>query len=358
MAFNPRPLKLSVIKKGSTGAAVAAWQRFLQDAGFPIGAIDAHFGNTTDVATRAYQEKNGLLADGVVGAGSYTKALTQGFVFYVANLTAAMLLECLNFGEAQVKDLQQSLNAIAQLTPPLTSDGDFGLSSARGLAEAYKKLDVNFRAALAQKLSAATKLKLGADFEPALDTLTEYARRQRQRLSGAHWVKYFLASTSIDDLASPFRQKVQAFEKALRAAGAKIEIANTLRPPQRAYLMHYASKILRREIAPQNVPSRVGVDISWVHYTNAISIQAAQQMVDAYDIAFPPALQSRHTQGLAIDWLVTWQGTLNIKNAKGRMVSIGSPPSSYENSALWRVGATYGVIKLASDRPHWSSDGH
>jgi hypothetical protein len=358
MAFNPRPLKLSVIQKGSSGAAVAAWQRFLQVGGFPIAAVDGDFGNVTDTATRRYQEKNGLLADGVVGPGTYTKALTQGFVFYVANLTAAMLLECLNFGDAQVKDLQQSLNAIAKLTPPLTSDGDFGIGSTRGLAEAYKKLDVNFRPTLAQKLSASTKLKLGTDFEPALDTLNEYARRQRQRLSGSHWVKYFLASTSIDDLASPFRQKVQAFEKALREAGATIEIANTLRPPERAFLMHYASSILRGDIAPEDVPSRAGVDISWVHYTNAISIQAAQQMADAYDIAYPPALQSRHTQGLAIDWLVTWQGTLNVKNANGKSVSIGSPRSSYENSDLWDVGDSYGVIKLESDQPHWSSDGH
>ncbi|HEY9609194.1 peptidoglycan-binding protein [Allocoleopsis sp.] len=358
MAFNPRPLKLSVIQKGSTGAAVAAWQRFLQVGGFPIGAVDGDFGNICDVATRRYQEKNELPADGVVGPGTYTKALTQGFIFYVPNLTTAMLLECLNFGEAQVKDLQQSLNAIAKLSPSLATDGDFGLNSTRGLAEAYKKIDVNFRPALAQQLSASTKLKLGSDFDPALDTLTEYTRRQRQRLSGAHWVKYFLASTSIDDLASPFRQRVQAFEKALRAAGATIEIANTLRPPERAYLMHYASRIARGDIAPQNVPSRVGVDISWLHYTNAAAIQAAQQMAEAYDIAYPPALQSRHTEGLAIDWLVTWQGTLNVKDANGKMVSVGTPRSSYENQVLWRVGATYRVIKLDSDRPHWSIDGH
>ena len=358
MAFNPRALKLSKIQKGSNGAAVAAWQRFLQERGFPIGAIDGDFGNITVTATRSYQEKNGLSVTGIVEASTYTKALGQGFVFYVANLTAAMLLESLNFGDAQVKDLQQSLNAIAQLKPPLTIDGDFGVGSTRGLAEAYKKLDVSFRDSLAQKLSASTKLKVGADLEPGLDSINEYAKRLRQRLSGAHWIKFFPPSTSIDDLASPFRQKVKAFEKALRDAGAKIEISNTFRPPERAHLMHYASKIIRREIAPQNVPSRVGIDINWVHYTNAISVQAAQQMADAYGILFPPALQSRHTQALAIDWLITWDGTLNIKDALGKMVSVGAPRSSYENSVLWRVGATYGVIKLASDRPHWSSDGH
>ncbi len=358
MAFNPRPLKLPLIQKGSSGAAVAAWQRFLQVSGFPIAAVDGDFGNVTDTATRRYQEKNGLLADGAVGPGTYTKALTQGFVFYVANLTAAMLLECLNFGDAQVKDLQQSLNAIAVLKPPLTTDGDFGLGSTGGLAEVYKQLDVKFRAALVGKLSASTKQKLGADFDPALDTLTEYARRLRQRLSGSHWVKYFPASTSIDDLASPFRQKVQSFEKALREAGAKIEIANTLRPPERVYLMHYASSIVTGDIAPEDVPSRAGIDISWVHYTNAASMQAAQQMVDAYDIAYPPALVSRHTQGFAIDWLITWDGTLKVKNANGRSVSIGSPRSSYENSDLWDVGESYGVIKLTSDQPHWSIDGH
>ncbi|QSJ19845.1 peptidoglycan-binding protein [Nostoc sp. UHCC 0702] len=360
MSFKPEALQLPTLKKGSEGLTVTAWQQFLLDIDFPIAGVDGDFGNITHNATREYQTKNNLTATGIVDNATYKKALEQGFASYFAIYTNAVdkLLAYLNFGEAEIKDLQKSLTAIATLNPPLVADGDFGINSRRGLAESYKKRDVRFPSELAQELSAATKTKLGDDFDLALDNLTEYAKKLRERLSGKHWIKFFRESDSIDDLASPFRQKVQAFEKALRNAGATISIASGFRPPERAYLMHYAFRIHRDEIAPKDVPPMPNVDINWVHYTKAASIQAAKEMVSAYDIAYRPSLSSRHTQGLAIDWKITWSGTLNIKNASGTTISIDEPRTSYKKSKLWEVGDSYGVIKLIDDDPHWSNDGH
>ena len=358
MAFNINVLKLETIRKGSTGLYVTAWQQFLQSKSFSIGAADGVFGTVSETATRNYQERNSLPVNGVVDTTTYSKALEQGYLFFVPNRTANMILNYLNFGITEIRDLQRSLNVIGTLVPPLAIDGDFGARSVEGLGETYKKIDINFRPRLEQTLSTATKQKLGTDLPAALDNITEYARRLRQQLSGAHWVKFFPGSISIADLASPYRQRVEAFEQALRVAGARMVIAATYRPPQRAYLMHYAARISRGEIAPQNVPSYAGVAIDWVHYTNAGSVQAAQDMVNAYGIGSNPvALTSRHTQGYAIDWEITWQGTLNVKNAQGRIVSIGTPRTSYQNSVLWQVGATYGVIHLRYDPPHWSIDG-
>ncbi|NJR50493.1 MAG: peptidoglycan-binding protein [Leptolyngbyaceae cyanobacterium CSU_1_3] len=358
MVFKVSALRLPVLKVGSTGAAVGAWQRFLQDANYPIGGIDNSFGSATDRVTRDYQTKNGLTADGVVGPASYTRALSQGFIFRVANLTAAMLLDYLNYGVAEVRDLQASLNQMGRLNPALGMDGSFGARSAKALSEVYKIVDVGFRSRLEQQLSASTKQKLGSDLAPGLVILTEYARRQRARLSGAQWVRFFPASREIADLASPFRQRVQLFEKALRDAGATIEITNTFRPPERAYMMHYCVSINNRDIAPESVPPMSGIDIDWVHYTNAGSLQAARQMVEAFGIGSnPAALRSRHTQALAIDWLIDWQGTLNIRNGSGRVVSIGSPRNGNDNPQLWVVGESYGVYKLEYDPPHWSVDG-
>lgn len=358
MAFNINVLKLETIRKGSTGLYVTAWQQFLQSKSFSIGAADGVFGTVSETATRNYQERNSLPVNGVVDTTTYSKALEQGYLFFVPNRTANMILNYLNFEITEIRDLQRSLNVIGTLVPPLAIDGDFGARSVEGLGETYKKIDINFRPRLEQTLSTATKQKLGTDLPAALDNITEYARRLRQQLSGAHWVKFFPGSISIADLASPFRQRVQAFEQALRVAGARMVIAATYRPPQRAYLMHYAARISRGEIAPQNVPSYAGVAVDWVHYTNAGSVQAARDMVNAYGIGSNPvALTSRHTQGYAIDWEITWQGTLNVKNAQGRIVSIGTPRTSYQNSVLWQVGATYGVIHLRYDPPHWSIDG-
>ncbi|OUL28595.1 peptidoglycan-binding protein [Nostoc sp. RF31YmG] len=358
MAFNVSILKLPVIKLGSEGPVVSAWQSFLKDAQFPINVVDGDFGKQTDQATRSYQQKNGLTADGVVGNMTYVKALNQGLILKL-DISANTLLGYLGFGEAEVKDLQASLNKAGQLNPPLKPDGDFGYTSSKGLAEAYKKRDVRLRSELEEALSNATKQKLGQDLTPALDILNGYAKIQRFCLSGPHWIDSFPTSKLISDLASPFRQRVEAFQKALIDAGCQVIITATHRPKERAYLMHYAATIDRQDIAPKYVPSMAGVNIEWEHYTNAGSLQAAKDMVEAYGVGGNPvSLNSRHIQRLAIDWNVTWNGKINIRDGNGRMVSVGDPANAALNRTLWTVGSSYGVYKLSNDPPHWSVDGY
>ncbi len=358
MAFNISALKLPTIKKGSQGSAVSAWQSFLKEAEYPVGTVDGDFGNLSDAATRSYQQKKGLPVTGIVDNATYNQALNQGFLFKVPNFSSGMLLSFLRFGDAEIKDLQKSLNAIAQLKPALTVDGDFGARSNKGFAQAYKQRDVRLRGELEQQISAATKQKLGTDLTPALDILNSYAKKLRFRLSGPYWVNSFPTSRSISDLASPFRERVQSFQKALIDAGAQTIVAATYRPKQRTYLMHYAAKISRGIIAAEDVPSMAVVDIDWVHYTNAGSVQAADQMVDEYGIGGNPvALESLHTQRLAIDWNITWENTIKVKKSNGIIVALGSPNNGASNDDLFAVGESYGVYKLESDPPHWSYNG-
>jgi hypothetical protein len=177
-------------------------------------------------------------------------------------------------------------------------------------------------------------------------------------LSGAQWVSRFPTSQSLDTLVEPFRTKAKKFLAALAAAKANVIISATFRPRERAYLMHYAFLIANGQIAASAVPPFKGVGITWAHPTNAKSVAAAQAMVDGYDIAFAPVLMSRHTDGLAIDMTITWTGDLAIKDANGKNLAVQTTPRTGMNKALWPIGATYGVIKLSSDPPHWSSDGH
>jgi hypothetical protein len=106
------------------------------------------------------------------------------------------------------------------------------------------------------------------------------------------------------------------------------------------------------------------VDIQWVYVDRngnpdrAASRAAAAAMVQGYDIVFRPALASRHTEGKAIDMDISWQGDLSIAGADGKTVVIKTPPRTGGNAQLQIVGAGYGVNKLATDPPHWSSDGH
>lgn len=183
-------------------------------------------------------------------------------------------------------------------------------------------------------------------------------------LSGSDWVQQFPTTSSVDDLQEPFRSKVQSFLKALAVAGAKVSIADTLRPSQRVYLMHWSFCIANGTANPAKVPLMDGVDIQWVHTDSAgnpdptATKAAAADMVKAYGIVFAPALGSRHTEGLAIDMTISWQGDLTINDASGKPVTIIGLPRNGMNGDLHFVGATYGVVKLVTDPPHWSSDGH
>jgi hypothetical protein len=125
--------------------------------------------------------------------------------------------------------------------------------------------------------------------------------------SGVVWVERFPTSRLTDALAEGFRQNCEAFLSALDDAGADVTINATLRPPERAYLMHWSFLISTGEVEPSDVPPHDGVAIEWVHRTPngfpdlAASRAAAAAMVEGYDIAHRPSLASLHIFGKAID---------------------------------------------------------
>ena len=183
-------------------------------------------------------------------------------------------------------------------------------------------------------------------------------------LSGPAWVAKFPTSTSTDDLVEPFQSNVKKFIAALKKAGAAVSISATKRPPERAYLMHWSFKI-SAGLDPAAVPAKPGVDIEWVHRDSKgnkngpASKTAADLMVAGYDIAFEPALVSRHIEGKAIDMDVSWTAAeLTITNGAGTDVTIKTGVKNGDNTELHKVGASYHVMKLVADHPHWSSDGH
>lgn len=192
--------------------------------------------------------------------------------------------------------------------------------------------------------------------------------------SGRHWVSRFPTSTSVADLMEPFRTGVSYFLTALAGAwdstgnAPSVHVSGTFRPPERAYLMRGAYQIAHRLVAPFAVLPMPGVDINWTHGgDDAAAIAAAEDMVAGYGIAFAPSgTISRHCErgpggapaSRAIDMTILWKGTLNIRNATGTLLAIGSAPHDGTNPDLAKIGASYGVIKLPTDRPHWSADGH
>lgn len=176
-------------------------------------------------------------------------------------------------------------------------------------------------------------------------------------LSGKAWTTRFPTSRRIEDLASPFRERVAAFIAALERAGARVKISATLRPRERAYLMHWAWRISEEGFAPEEVPAMAGVDIDWRHPTAELSRRAARAMVGTYSLVRVADLESRHCEGRAIDMTIEWRGKLKVADPDGRVHLIAGRPRDGTHPDLTEVGRRYGVIKLAADPPHWSDDG-
>lgn len=78
----------SILKRGSHGAEIGNWQRFLRnvdatdDRGDPID-VDENFGPQTEQATKHYQADAHLTPDGIVGPLTRARARLSGFVPFV-----------------------------------------------------------------------------------------------------------------------------------------------------------------------------------------------------------------------------------------------------------------------------------
>lgn len=122
--------------------------------------------------------------------------------------------------------------------------------------------------------------------------------------------------------------------------------------------MRHSFLIANGSEQPSAVPAEPGVNIIWDHGDLARSMRAAQEMVKLFDIVFEPSLTSLHMTGQAVDMDIGWSGTLAIRGKAGQLFHIDAPRNGGDNIVLHAIGATYGVIKLVSDKPHWSVNGH
>ena len=71
---------MRMLDHGTKGADVTSWQTFLIGQGLlEAGGADGIFGPKTDQATKQYQAKHGLKADGIVGPNTTAAAQVEGF---------------------------------------------------------------------------------------------------------------------------------------------------------------------------------------------------------------------------------------------------------------------------------------
>ena len=65
---NRMEAEAAVVKQGMTGSTVKTIQTKLKNWGYYTGAVDGIFGKKTTEAVKYFQRRNGLTADGIVGA--------------------------------------------------------------------------------------------------------------------------------------------------------------------------------------------------------------------------------------------------------------------------------------------------
>jgi hypothetical protein len=185
-------------------------------------------------------------------------------------------------------------------------------------------------------------------------------------LSGPVWCGRFPGSRETSALNPDFRDNCDAFIAAIEAAGGVTDIQATYRPRERAYLMHWAHKIVKNGFDPAQVPPMAGVNIKWNHSTMQASVHAADLMSTLFGIGglaanTAPSLNTLHMSREAIDIKIWWTGNLNIASKDGMITSINITPRTGMNLQLKEVGLTYGVKKFVGGnggRPHWSTTGH
>jgi hypothetical protein len=244
-----------------------------------------------------------------------------------------------------------------------------GTDFLAGHSFSYSNSDRNFTIEVSANVTAGM-----CTFQPGTLSFTLLACTSSQ-LSGPSWATRFGDSKSVSDLAPAFGKDVTAFVTAMKRASITVRTLRTLRPPERAYLMHYSWLVAKRKLSPLKVPAFAGskkhppVGICWVHATahgasKPASIAAAGKLAAALGVASMPTaplLSSAGTLAESIVMSTTWtRSKITIHNASGHAVVIRSGPRNGLNAKLIAVGATYGVIHFRPARKarnDWSVNG-
>lgn len=104
-------LQAAVIKQGSKGSEVKEVQSRLKRWGYYNGSVDGVFGPATRAAVIAFQKKNGLTADGIVGKATY-KALGMNDAYNALSGSGATQTGGLNgFSSSEVYLLARTIYA-------------------------------------------------------------------------------------------------------------------------------------------------------------------------------------------------------------------------------------------------------
>lgn len=130
---------MELMKRGQRSTGIADLQGRLQRSGFEIAPADSGgiFGTSTESAVSGFQQREGLVVDGIVGDATWRR-LVEG------SWTLGDRLLCVAepaMRGADVLSLQTALNALGFIAGK--QDGIFGVGAARAVAEFQRNLAID-----------------------------------------------------------------------------------------------------------------------------------------------------------------------------------------------------------------------
>ena len=178
-------------------------------------------------------------------------------------------------------------------------------------------------------------------------------------LSGPEWCTRFPASDSVDQLMVPFRDKVKRFLDALGAGDAAVSIGATYRPKQlartscttrgRSPTARSRHARCRRSRASRSAGSPDRRRIRRGRRRDGGGMRHRLRAAAHFTTHARPGDRSGDRVG---------RGSRDRRRQGPASRRRHRPARRHEPGAMGGIGASFGVMKLASDPLHWSSDGH
>ena len=119
-----------VLKQGSTGTYVSQVQTILNSLGYNCGTVDGIFGSGTKGKVQEFQRNNGLMADGIVGAATWSALTSDNPV----ESYSSVVFQKGSRGET-VRKIQVRLEELGYSCGRASADGIFGTATENAIKE-------------------------------------------------------------------------------------------------------------------------------------------------------------------------------------------------------------------------------
>jgi len=146
----------ATLRSGSYGNDVKTLQTRLNELGYSCGTVDGSFGSKTLAAVRAFQSKNSLVVDGIVGTQTWTALNSDSAVKNTATTTTSTAsYPTVKYGStgSYVGKLQERLNALGYNCGSV--DGSFGAKTLAAVKAYQKKAGLSVDGIVGAKTWAA-----------------------------------------------------------------------------------------------------------------------------------------------------------------------------------------------------------